>query len=135
MLKVNNKDTLVPDHFETWCMKWLNNTTVSKLSLVIHCVKSARIRGFSGPHFTAFELNVERTGASLRIQSECGKMQSRKTPNTDTFHAVIFVNISQKMVFVLSKLRICLRLLIKSFIENYIFFKKLLFIQNKFVAV
>ena len=24
----------------------------------------------------------------LRIQSECGKMRTRKTPNTDTFHAV-----------------------------------------------
>ena len=24
----------------------------------------------------------------LRIQSECGKIRSRKTPNTDTFHAV-----------------------------------------------
>ena len=27
-------------------------------------------------------------GASLRIQSECGKMWTRKTPNTSTFHAV-----------------------------------------------
>ena len=26
---------------------------------------------------------------SLRIQSECGKIRTRKTPNTDTFHAVI----------------------------------------------
>ena len=26
---------------------------------------------------------------SLRIQFECGKMQTRKTPNTDTFYAVI----------------------------------------------
>ena len=27
---------------------------------------------------------------SLRIQSECGKMQTRITPNTDTFYAVPF---------------------------------------------
>ena len=26
---------------------------------------------------------------SLRIQSECGKMQTRITPNTDTFYAVL----------------------------------------------
>ena len=25
----------------------------------------------------------------LRSQSECGKIENRKTPNTDTFHAVI----------------------------------------------
>ena len=25
---------------------------------------------------------------SLRIQSKCGKMRTRKAPNTDTFHAV-----------------------------------------------
>ena len=25
---------------------------------------------------------------SLRIQSECGKMRTRITPNTDTFHAM-----------------------------------------------
>ena len=27
---------------------------------------------------------------SLRLQSECGEMQTRKTPNTDTFQAVTF---------------------------------------------
>ena len=26
----------------------------------------------------------------IRIQSECGKIRTRKTPNTDTFHAVPF---------------------------------------------
>ena len=31
---------------------------------------------------------MERYGVSLRIQSECGKMQTRITPNTDTFYAV-----------------------------------------------
>ena len=38
---------------------------------------------FSGPYFPAFEV-------SLRIQSECGKMRTRKTTNTDTSHAVEF---------------------------------------------
>ena len=40
-----------------------------------HCVKSVRIRSYSGPYL------------SLRIQSECGKIRTRITSNTDTFRA------------------------------------------------
>ena len=58
------------------------------ISLYSHCVKSDRIRSYFGPHFPAFGLNTERYGVCLRIQSECGKMRSRITPNTDTFYAV-----------------------------------------------
>ena len=50
-----------------------------------HCVKSVRIRGFSGLHFPKFALNTERYFVSLRIQSERGKTRIRKTPNTDIF--------------------------------------------------
>ena len=46
-----------------------------------HCVKSVRIRNYSGPHFSAFWLNRERYGLFLRIQSQCGKMRTRITPN------------------------------------------------------
>ena len=46
----------------------------------IHCVKGVRIWSYSGPHFPAFGLN---TFVLLRIQSECGKMWTRITPNTD----------------------------------------------------
>ena len=53
-----------------------------------HWVKSVRIRSYSGPHFPEFGLNTERYSVSLRIQSECGKMRTRITPNTDIFHAV-----------------------------------------------
>ena len=53
-----------------------------------HCVKSVHIRSYSGPYFPAFELNTERYGVFLRIHSEFGKMRTRITPNTDTFHAV-----------------------------------------------
>ena len=52
------------------------------------CVKSVRIRSFSGPYFPPFGLNTERYSVSFCIQSECGKIQIRKTPNTDTFRAV-----------------------------------------------
>ena len=53
-----------------------------------HCVKSVRIRSFSGPYFPTFGLNTEKYGVSIRTQSKCGKIRTRKTPNTDTFHAV-----------------------------------------------
>ena len=55
---------------------------VSPLSENDHCVKSVRIRSFLGPYFPLFGQNTQL------IQSKCGKMQTRKTPNTDTFHAV-----------------------------------------------
>ena len=32
---------------------------------------------------------IRRYGVSFRIQSEWGKIRTRKTPNTDTFHAVL----------------------------------------------
>ena len=53
-----------------------------------HCLKSVRIRSYSGPYFSAFGVNMERYGAFLHIQSECGKIRTRITPNTDTFHLV-----------------------------------------------
>ena len=53
-----------------------------------HCVKSIHIWSYSGLHFLVFRLNTERYSAFLRIQSECGKMQTRITANADTSHAV-----------------------------------------------
>ena len=43
---------------------------------------------FSGPYFSALGLHTERYYISLRIQSNCGKIQTRQTPNTDNFNAV-----------------------------------------------
>ena len=56
---------------------------------IIHCVKSACIWSYSGPYFPVFGLNTERKGVSLRIQSKCGKLRTRITPNTDSFYTVI----------------------------------------------
>ena len=53
-----------------------------------HYVKSVRIWSYSGPHFPAFGLNTERYTASLRIQSKCGNMPTRITPNTENFNRV-----------------------------------------------
>ena len=55
-----------------------------QINIGINCVKNVRIRSFSAPYFATFGRNV-----SLLVQSECGKIRTRKTPNTDTFHAVI----------------------------------------------
>ena len=43
---------------------------------------SVGIWRFSGPYFPAFRHNTERYRVSIRIQSKCGKMRTRKTPNT-----------------------------------------------------
>ena len=53
-----------------------------------HSLKSFRIRSYSGLYFPALELNTERYGVSLRIQSECRKIRTRITPNTYVLHAV-----------------------------------------------
>ena len=57
-------------------------------------MKSVRIRGFSGRYSPASGLNMEKYGVSLRIQSECGIIRTRKSPNTDTFHAVVYKTLS-----------------------------------------
>ena len=56
-----------------------------------YCVKSVRIRSFSGAYFPAFGPNTERFtiySVSLRFQCECGKIRTRKTSNTDSFYTV-----------------------------------------------
>ena len=63
-----------------------------------HCVKSVLIRSFSGLYFPTFGLHTERYSVSLRIQSECGKIRTTKTPNIDNFHAVRFMIVSPQLV-------------------------------------
>ena len=55
-------------------------------------MKSVRIQSYSGPHFPVFGLNTERYSLSLRIQSKCGKMRTRITPNKDTFYVLYVIN-------------------------------------------
>ena len=57
--------------------------------VLLHCVKSVRIRTVSSSYFPAFWLNTERYGISLCIQSKWGKIRTRKSPNTDTFHLAL----------------------------------------------
>ena len=65
---------------------------------IIHCVKSVHILSYSGLHFPAFGLNMERYSVSLHIRSEWGKIRTKITPNTDIFHAVIIIVGSCKRV-------------------------------------
>ena len=44
--------------------------TLINSASAIRCMKSVRIRSFSGPYFPAFGLNTERVGVSPHIQSE-----------------------------------------------------------------
>ena len=60
----------------------------ASLSLGGYHLKSVCIRSFSGPYFPAFGLNTEIYSVNLRIQPECRKTLTRKTLNTDTFHAM-----------------------------------------------
>ena len=67
-----------------------NTLFYSNFKHKLHCAKSVHIRSFSGPYFAAFRLNKEIYQVSLRVHSECGKIRTRKTPNTDAFYAVLF---------------------------------------------
>ena len=58
-------------------LKFYKNDTAWKVS--VFCVILVPIF----PH----RLNTVRYSVSLRIQSECGKIRTRTTPNTDTFYA------------------------------------------------
>ena len=67
--------------FSAMNKKWfLSFLTFQTLSRIMHRVKNVLIRSYSGPYFPAFGLNT---------QSECGKIRTRITPNTDTFYAVM----------------------------------------------
>ena len=65
-----------------------------------HCVKSVSV-------FTHLELirkDMRKYGVSLRIQSECRKMQIRTTLNTDTFHkvGVLSIFLSERWIWISS---------------------------------
>ena len=105
MFKVNNKD----NRTTPMAIKFLLFIRLTKKAFLFilrngfansyvhvhHCVKSVRIRSFSSQYFPAFGLNTERYSVSLRIQSECGKILTKKTPNTDTLHAMYHVKMLQ----------------------------------------
>ena len=88
--KENNINKVVKwESFIAQKMKFSIKDFFSKCDQIrMHCVKSGHIWNFSGPGFSSFGLNTEIYRVNLFSQSKCGKMRTRKTPNTDTFHAV-----------------------------------------------
>ena len=42
--------------------------------------------------FSVLGLNTEKYSVSLRVQSECGKIRTRVTPNTGTFYTLLLSN-------------------------------------------
>ena len=63
-----------------WCLFSSNNISITEFLIrEQHCMKSVRIQNVSGLYFPAFGLNTERYSVSLGIQSEFGKIWTRKT--------------------------------------------------------
>ena len=54
-------------------------------------MKSVQIPSFFWSIFSVIGLNTEIYSVNLRIQSEYGKMQTRKTLYLDTFHVVVLL--------------------------------------------
>ena len=45
-------------------------------SKMVHCIKSARIRSYSGPYFPALELNKRRCSVSLPMRKNADQSNS-----------------------------------------------------------
>ena len=84
-------------------------------------VKSVCILSYSGLHFP--HLDWLRRDTSLCIHSECQKMRTRITPNTDTFHAV-FRTVIMKISTAHNKILTCLHEIDLDFRTEWTFHKK-----------
>ena len=106
------------------------------ISFKNHCLKSVRIRRFSGPYIPAFRLNTGAYSVSLCIQSKCWKIRTRKTPNTDTFRAVNKQDINHDFFHQKQKHwdQFTFLLLCFSFLHFYIFHELFCIILVKFFS-
>ena len=60
-------------------------------SLDTHVLKSVRTRGFSELYNPALPVKLQLRTLFLCIKPECGKIQTRKIPNTNKSYAVTIV--------------------------------------------
>ena len=85
-------DLVIAEFYDNELVREKPSSTTDCLLLHVctrsHCVKRSKYGVFSGPFFPVFGLNTEIYGVNLRIQSECRKIRTRKTPYLDTFQAV-----------------------------------------------
>ena len=82
-----------------FCLTPTSNTNQHRPS---HCLKIVPFRRFSGLYFPVFY------SINLHIQSECRKIQNRKTPHTYIFHAVSSIPISWSFTSIYMKRKILL---------------------------
>ena len=61
--------------------------------MISRCVKTVLIWSFPGPCFIVFGMNTKICPVYLRNRFECGKIQTRKTPSTDTFYAALSLTV------------------------------------------
>ena len=61
--------------------------------------KNVCIRSFCGLYFPEFWLIVEIYRVNLRIQTKCGKIPTRKTPDTHTSRAVCCKHVLNRKIF------------------------------------
>ena len=89
---------------------------------------------FSGPYFPAFGLNTERYEVSLRIQSECGKIRSRKNSIFGHFsgsaNSEIYL-VAAALLFFVAALLICR--CFKFFCRHFMFFFTVLLLSRCFI--
>ena len=83
---------------------FINNFYVGRMpNLKIPLRKKCPYLELFWSYFPAFGLNTEIYGVSLRIQSKCGKMRTRITPNTETYYTVKFYLINTVLQQTLDK--------------------------------
>ena len=65
---------------------WIfNDGSIIMILKTLTAWKVSKYGVFSSPYFPEFGLNTERHGVSLRIQSECGKIRTRKNSVFEQF--------------------------------------------------
>ena len=89
-----------------------NSIKITKQCSDVNCVKSIRIRGWSGPHFAIFWVNTGTCSVNLHTQPRCGK-KSRTRKNSEHRH---FPHSGQVLWFISLNLFLCLHLEISSFL-------------------
>ena len=62
-----------------------------------HCIKSPRIQSFSDRYFPVFGVNAEIYRVNICFQSQCEKIRTRKTLNTNTFRVMSCTEIFPKV--------------------------------------
>ena len=68
-----------------------------------HCVKSVRVRSYPGPHFLHSNWIRKDTEYLFVFSRNAGKVQTRITPNTDTFHAVFKTSLKIHFCYIWGK--------------------------------